>query len=158
MPSMADPIKLEVKGLREAQKAMIEKLRGLSGSKVLQAYRDSTLMVLRTARVLAPVDTGKLRASITPEVVMQGNTVMGVVGSNVEYAPYMELGTRPHWPPPDALKVWAARHNISLFLVCRAIARRGLPARKFLQKAFEKHRDAIVRRINGAVYQVVINK
>ena len=38
---------------------------------------------------LVPVDTGRLRASITSEV--DGQTVN--VGTNVEYAPYVEMGT-----------------------------------------------------------------
>lgn len=38
-----------------------------------------------------PVDTGNLRASITHEVDTAGNAVY--IGTNVEYAPYVELGT-----------------------------------------------------------------
>lgn len=41
------------------------------------------------AKRLAPVDTGRLRNSITHEV--SGDTVY--IGSNVEYAPYVEMGT-----------------------------------------------------------------
>jgi HK97 gp10 family phage protein len=37
----------------------------------------------------APVDTGRLRASITHEVA--GHTA--TIGTSVEYAPYVELGT-----------------------------------------------------------------
>ena len=38
-----------------------------------------------------PVDTGNLRGSITYEVDAGGNAVY--IGTNVEYAPYVELGT-----------------------------------------------------------------
>lgn len=38
-----------------------------------------------------PVDTGNLRASITHEVDAGDNAVY--IGTNVEYAPYVELGT-----------------------------------------------------------------
>lgn len=38
-----------------------------------------------------PVDTGNLRASITHEADAGGNAVY--IGTNVEYAPYVELGT-----------------------------------------------------------------
>ena len=38
-----------------------------------------------------PVDTGNLRASITHEVDAADNAVY--IGTNVEYAPYVELGT-----------------------------------------------------------------
>lgn len=38
-----------------------------------------------------PVDTGNLRGSITHEVDADDNAVY--IGTNVEYAPYVELGT-----------------------------------------------------------------
>lgn len=41
-------------------------------------------------KILCPVDTGRLRASIDHEVTEEGGKVVGYVGSNVEYAPYVE--------------------------------------------------------------------
>ena len=67
------------------------------------------LKMEKYAKALCPVGTsestgikgyrgGTLRNSITNEV--DSDTVR--VGSNVEYAPYVELGTGPHFtPPPD---------------------------------------------------------
>lgn len=67
------------------------------------------IKVEKYAKALCPVGTpestgkkgyrgGTLRNSITFNV--QGESV--TVGSNVEYAPYVELGTGPHFtPPPD---------------------------------------------------------
>ena len=54
-----------------------------------------------TAKKLAPVDTGRLRSSYKHE--MDGDTAV-LIGSEVEYAPYQELGTRymraqPHLQP-----------------------------------------------------------
>ena len=43
------------------------------------------------ARANAPVDTGRLRNSITFETLSDEDAV--VIGSNVEYAPYQELST-----------------------------------------------------------------
>ncbi len=37
---------------------------------------------------------GRLRSSITWEVVSEGGDLSAKVGTNVEYAPYVELGTR----------------------------------------------------------------
>jgi len=47
------------------------------------------LMVERDAKILCPVDTGRLRSSITHEI--EGTT--GKVGSNVEYAKAVEIGS-----------------------------------------------------------------
>ena len=43
------------------------------------------------AKSLCPVDTGRLRNSITNQVDMSEQAVY--IGTNVEYAPYVELGT-----------------------------------------------------------------
>ena len=44
------------------------------------------------AKRACPVDTGNLRTSIPHAVASSGDAVY--VGTNVEYAPYVELGTR----------------------------------------------------------------
>lgn len=52
------------------------------------------LKVERAAKRLAPVDTGRLRSSITHETTTDGQGVVGIVGTDVEYAPHQEFGTR----------------------------------------------------------------
>lgn len=52
--------------------------------------------VERYAKALCPVDTGALRNSITHQV--EDDEV--AVGSNMQYAPYIELGTGKHYTPP----------------------------------------------------------
>lgn len=49
------------------------------------------LLAENYAEKKCPVDTGNLRASITHEVDTADNAVY--IGTNVEYAPYVELGT-----------------------------------------------------------------
>lgn len=51
----------------------------------------STLNIQAGAKKRAPVDTGRLRNSIATEIERDGLT--GVVGTNVEYAPFVEWGT-----------------------------------------------------------------
>lgn len=50
------------------------------------------------AKQECPVDTGRLRNSITHEVDM--NEQAAIIGSNVEYAAYVELGTSKMAPRP----------------------------------------------------------
>lgn len=67
------------------------------GDKAIESIEDaislaleaSALVVEGSAQNLAPVDTGNLRNSITHEV--EGKEAR--VGTNVEYAPFVELGT-----------------------------------------------------------------
>jgi len=102
---MAD-LKAEIKGLKEAQANMTRIVRELRGSKMLNAMRKATLLVQRAAKINAPVDTGRLRASITPEVSARGNLLQGIVGTNVVYAreveqpgPVRRTGRRPYLQP-----------------------------------------------------------
>jgi HK97 gp10 family phage protein len=53
-----------------------------------------TIKVENTAKSLTPVDTGRLRSSITHELGREGRRFVARVGTNVEYAGYVEFGTR----------------------------------------------------------------
>lgn len=154
---MADSFRAEVRGKAELQRKFEQVVRDLRGDRFLQAMRDSTLLVQADAKRLAPVDTGRLRASITPEV-RQGASrgdIVGAVGSIVEYAAAAELGSKPHFPPLEAVATWAERHGMSAFAVALAIARNGTKAFKFLQRAFEKNEETIKAKLDGAVSQIV---
>jgi HK97 gp10 family phage protein len=55
-------------------------------------------MVEAEAKRLCPVDTGRLRASITNQVNPIDSSV--IIGTNVKYAPYVEYGTSRMNPQP----------------------------------------------------------
>ena len=173
-------LRLELKGLREEQARMTQIVADLHGAPMLEGMRNATLLVTRDAKRFAPVDTGRLRASITPEVRVNGPaSIQGVVGSNVTYAPFVELGTKPHWPPMAAITAWAHRKGIGgiysiktrrrvgskatqesqdvavAFLVARAISMRGTKAVKYLERAFTENRERIVRYIDAAVQAII---
>lgn len=82
-------IRVEIQGLKEAQAKMEQVARDVHGTPMVDAMKQATLLVEGDAKRNAPVDTGRLRASIMPEVRVAGvfnRTVQGVVGSNVQYA------------------------------------------------------------------------
>ncbi len=149
----------EVKGLVETRAKLEQVIEDLHGAEFKEGMQEAVLLVLRDAREAAPVDTGRLKNSITGEVTINPLTgdVKGIVGSNVVYAPYMELGTKPHWPPVSALQTWARRHGMNAFLVARAIARKGLKPRKFLQEAYD-HNKPEIKRIVGARVTSIVGK
>ena len=128
---------------------------GVSGAGLTKPMRQATLLVTRDAKKLSPVDTGTLRSSIAPEIRAHGDTIEGIVGTPVKYAPYMELGTKAHFPPISALQVWARRHGMSAFIVARAISRRGLKPRKFLQSAFDNNASNIQQIFDDYVKKTV---
>ena len=69
---------------------LMNKLNNIQKAKFLdKALTKSCLLVEGDAKTLCPVDDGQLRQSITSEV--RGE--IGVVGTNVECAPYVHQGT-----------------------------------------------------------------
>ena len=59
-------------------------------------------------KALTPVDTGVLRNSFTHRV--DGDKKQLTVGSNIEYAPYVELGTgKLYDPPPEWIEAQAKK-------------------------------------------------
>lgn len=59
--------------------------------KLAQGIEKACLVIERSAKASAPVKTGNLRSSITHRVNQVG--LEGVVGSTIDYAPYVEIGT-----------------------------------------------------------------
>jgi HK97 gp10 family phage protein len=58
--------------------------------------RELTRRVIRVESAAirgCPVDTGRLRSSITHEIAADHRGLVGRVGTDVEYAPYVEYGT-----------------------------------------------------------------
>ena len=89
------PVEIAVKGLRKTQAKLEQVVADINGGPMLRGMRDAALLVTNSAKKNSPVDTGRLRASITPSVkTMPNGGIMGIVGSNVRYAPYQEFGTR----------------------------------------------------------------
>lgn len=55
------------------------------------ALEEVGMLAERYAKMLCPVDTGNLRNSITHTV--DGENLVAYLGTPVEYAPYVEMGT-----------------------------------------------------------------
>jgi len=61
--------------------------------KINNVLRKKGLRIVRSAKQKAPVDTGRLRSSITLEEETVDRFIKVKVGTNVEYAPFVEFGT-----------------------------------------------------------------
>lgn len=118
---------------------------------VLAALRAASLQALETcglvgegyAKEICPVDTGNLRNSITHEV--NENDLETVIGTNNEYAVYVELGTgvyadggRPTpWAYQDAKGNWHwTRGNKAQPFVKPAVADHVQTYRKIIESEF----------------------
>lgn len=61
---------------------------------VAKAIEREAVAVERRAKRLCPVDTGRLRASITHRTGRDQRGIVGIIGTNVNYAVFVEMGTR----------------------------------------------------------------
>jgi HK97 gp10 family phage protein len=74
--------------------AALDKLFGSVSSPIGVLITKLCIKIEGKAKEYCPVDTGRLRSSITHEVTGQDRTIVGTVGTNVEYAGFVEFGTR----------------------------------------------------------------
>ena len=87
-------------GLTAADRAGLLEVREDNAEEIAEAIASQTAAALETVGLLAegyakrkrPVDTGRLRNSVTHTV--DGTMLEAYIGTNVEYAPHVELGTR----------------------------------------------------------------
>ena len=138
-------IKLQVDGAN----ALIKGLKKMSSDAVRIAEEEIEAGVqdIRTDAVAAaPVDTGRLRSSITAE--SQG--LEGEVSTNVEYAGYMEFGTggevdvQPGWE--DIAEQYRGSGERTV----------NITPRPFMRPAMEKNAPKIVERINTRINNDII--
>ena len=84
--AMIDVDLRKIARLQAALKAVPE----VTAEELGRAVRDVVLLVEGEAKKRCPVDTGLLRASITPVIE---SWAAGYVGTNTAYAPFVEYGT-----------------------------------------------------------------
>lgn len=104
----------------------------------------------RGSKLLAPVNDGNLRDSIRGEWRGLG----GRWFSDVPYAPYVENGSRPHWPPIDPLKEWARKvlgDEDAGYAIAASIAKNGTKA----QPMFRPSADSVRKRARSIIRAVV---
>ena len=119
---------------------------------------------LREQLSIDSYDTGALARSVTYRLVEDG---VVEVGTNLEYAAIREYGRKPgRFPNLDALVGWSARHGMIeggatqrydelhykdkgvIFLVARAIARRGIQGKHTFENVYEQEKDNVVKLFN----------
>jgi HK97 gp10 family phage protein len=71
-----------------------KRLLASTGGPVGQLIARLCVKVESAAKARCPVDTGRLRSSITWRVETDSDGVVGIVGTSVEYAIYVHEGTR----------------------------------------------------------------
>ncbi|WP_343006737.1 HK97-gp10 family putative phage morphogenesis protein [Collinsella aerofaciens] len=88
----------DISGLVEVRADNREAIANAIDRALVAALEEVGLVAEGYAKRACPVDTGRLRNSITHIVDEDGKCA--VIGTNVEYAPFVELGTRRQKPQP----------------------------------------------------------
>lgn len=125
---------------------------------VAAAYKEELLGDDRIA-------TGKLIQSVRTEVVRDGNRWQ-VTLDVAAYWKYVEYDTRPHWPPPAAIRAWIDAKPVLprpdrngklptpeqlTFLIGRKIAREGTDGSHTLRNTLEELNEEWMDRITAAL-------
>lgn len=100
--------------------------------------RTASRQVVNRAKVLAPVDTGRLRSSIRadpPRVFSLRGSVK--VGSDVEYAGFVNDGTAPHVIRPRTKQVLRFRVG-GRIVYAKVVNHPGTRANPFLDRALRE--------------------
>lgn len=132
---MADVLHIDASELQRN----LDRLPQLLMSALQDTMEDACVIVEDEAAELShPIDTGLLKGSITHYVEEQSASVRGVVGTNVEYAPYVHEGTGIYAENGRRAVPWVycdARGNFH--------TTSGMKPRPFLRKALDNNRDRI---------------
>lgn len=106
------------------------------------------LMVVASAKEKCPVDEGILRASITHEVKVKEKELVGVVGSNLEYAPYVHYGTGIYAKDGKGRKTpWLWQGHSKKYKGWHLT--RGQKPQPFLEEAINENKDKISKVLSG---------
>lgn len=81
-----------------------ERIKAEAEAKCVRALEMCGMTAENYAKIECPVDTGNLRNSITHKAVTEGNEKAVYIGTNVEYAPYVELGTGSYYVGGSGIK------------------------------------------------------
>ena len=129
---------IRMEGVDEVLKS-IDKLADINALK--EALGRACALVEREAKMKAPKGTGELRRSITSKVEQQGDELVGVVFTPLEYSPCVEYGTGLFaeeggrkdvpWCYQDDKGEW---HSTS-----------GMHPQPFMRPALNENREQIIR-------------
>ena len=100
----------------------------------------NTLYGIETeAKRNCPVDTGRLRGSITTNIT---GKMSGETGTNISYATAVEYGTRPHTiKPKDKQALHWKEGNTDVF--AKEVHHPGTKAKPFFEPAVKKNEDKL---------------
>ena len=131
-----------------------------------RGMQESTLLGERNVKAHTPVGASGaagLMGSITssaPQTVA-GN-VVGLVGTSLNHAVPVELGTKPHFPPLLPIQEWVEavlgitgeRARTVAFLIARKISRKGTKGQFMFKKGLEDSQEQFQEIFNKTIVRI----
>ena len=115
-------------------------------AEICAALEKACLIVEADAKKACVVGDGQLRQSITHTI--DEENLVGYVGTNVEYAPYVEIGTGIHSSEGTGRKTpWCYQNEKT----GKWHWTRGMLPRPYLQPAMESNKDKIQKCFEGII-------
>ena len=159
---------LDISGVKQIEQA-IKKMDKAATEGLAKELDAAVINIQRNAIRRAPANFGKLRQSIKFDI---GNKLFKSVFAGVEYAPYVEFGTRGKARIPagyeafanqfkkaaskgnawKAIQLWVKRKGIDpklTFLIFRSIMRNGIPPQPFLIPSYEEEKPKLIKRLKN---------
>jgi hypothetical protein len=128
----------DVSRLAEALRKTAEQSEVTTHQVLIQASNQ----ILAEMEVRVPVKTGKLRGSLGIKV-MQDRVVIGPDPMVVDYAPYVEFGTKPHEIKPKKAGGMLVFKMGGKTIYTRKVSHPGTQAQPFVVPAFEAWVDSL---------------
>jgi len=144
---------------------------GYPAAKVLQARRaavgEGSAFLMRQLGKNTPVGaTGLARQNVSMDVgLVEPEGHVRYAYPAALYMPFVERGTRPHWPPLDPLALWAARKfgyavgspqaRRAGYLIARKISRVGTKGQHVVRDTANANRSQAQRLMRGAAMGVL---
>lgn len=129
------------------------------------AMLDAQLILMRESREMTPTVFGLLRNSIVADqpIEQADGELVGTVASPLNYAPFVELGTKPHWAPLAPLQLWAEKKfgvdekaaNRIGRAVRYKIAQRGTEGKFMFARALQQQEASITERFSRAHLRIL---
>jgi len=147
------PINVDISGLPE----LASRLQSpeLIAAPLRRGLDRAGYIVESEAKILTPVDRGRLRASITHEVDPAAVPLFCQIGTNVDYARAVHDGRPPgSMPPISAISGWATRHGLPAWPVAMAIRNNGTRSQPFLVPALERKTNDVMSAIDEGLRSI----